>query len=159
MNPSHHKIPTQLEYTSTFTNICQQFIPEIKHFKTMNKPDLLILNTKLYCLSKSFYLPSIGITSVFVKQNWCPSLSLCIYLHHQWSFLVLFLQCFSSGILYRYIISIHYKEQRSSLCNIYSVAFIGPCNALGVGELEETIRPCSFTIGSETKSVSVIKLL
>lgn len=32
---------------------------------------------------------------------------------------------------------------------IYSAAFIGPCNALGVGELEDTIRPCSLTIGSE----------
>lgn len=33
--------------------------------------------------------------------------------------------------------------------NNYSAAFIGPCNALGLGEFEETIRPCSFTIGSE----------
>lgn len=33
--------------------------------------------------------------------------------------------------------------------NNYSAAFIGPCNALGLGELEDTIRPCTFTIGSE----------
>lgn len=120
-------------------------------FKTINKPDLLILNTKLYRLSKLFLLSSFGITSAFVKQNWCPSLSLYMYLHHQWPLLlVLFLQCFSSGILYKYIISIHYKEHLSTLCNNYSAVLIGPCNALGVGELEETIRPCSFTIGSET---------
>lgn len=113
----------------------------------MNKPDLLILNTKLYCLSKLFHLSSIGIISVFVKQNWCPSLSLCMYLHLQWPLFGVIFTVFSSGILYKYIISIHYKENLSSLFNNYSVVLIGPCNALGVGELEETIRPCSFTIG------------
>lgn len=38
--------------------------------------------------------------------------------------------------------------------NNYSAAFIGPCNALGLGEFEETIRPCSFTIGSENKNTT-----
>lgn len=38
--------------------------------------------------------------------------------------------------------------------NNYSAAFIGPSNALGLGELEDTIRPCSFTIGSEIIKVN-----
>lgn len=75
-----------------------------------------------------------------------------MYLHHQWPLVGVIFTVFSSGILYKYIISIHYKENLSSLFNNYSVVLIGPCNALGVGELEETIRPCSFTIGSETKT-------
>lgn len=42
--------------------------------------------------------------------------------------------------------------------NNYSAAFIGPCNALGLGEFEETIRPCSFTIGSENQKYLLYKI-
>lgn len=61
--PDTHKVTASVH--DHFIDLFHQFIPEINTFKTMHKPDLLILNTKLYCLSKlHFHLPRSGIILV-----------------------------------------------------------------------------------------------
>lgn len=52
-------------------------------------------------------------------------------------------------------ISYQYIKRFFFSLNNYSGVFIGPCNAFGVGELDETIRPCSFTIGSENFNIAI----
>lgn len=106
LNPSHHKIPTRLEYTSTFTNVSAVYTRDKNTFKTINKPDLLILNTKLYCLSKLFHLSSIGIIlSVFVKQNWSSSHCPCVIYTISGLFLVLFYSVFFRNLVQVYHIN------------------------------------------------------
>lgn len=100
-----------------------------------------------------FHLVTLEIDqSCTLNGNNTLSYLFCVHYAYCKQYLVLFLPFLSFTEIHVQVNTSVYSLIKSIMefnNNSYSAAFIGPCNALGLGEFEETIRPCSFTIGSE----------